>query len=93
MAITLDSSILKKRISVIFYIVSALGFASIIGIMVTPKDNLRLNVTLHETYNIVLIFSTIGFIGLVYILLNFLGFFGLDRNKFMGCLLYTSRCV
>jgi len=90
MAITLDSSILKKRISVIFYIVSALGFASIIGIMVTPKDNLRLNVMLHETYNIVLIFSTIGFIGLVYILLNFLGFFGLDRNKFMGMYLALS---
>lgn len=90
MAITLDSSILKKRISVIFYIVSALGFASIIGIMVTPKDNLRLNVILHETYNIVLIFSTIGFIGLVYILLNFLGFFGLDRNKFMGMYLALS---
>ncbi len=90
MAITLDSSILKKRISIIFYIVSALGFASIIGIMVTPKDNLRLNVTLHETYNIVLIFSTVGFIGLVYILLNFLGFFGLDRNKFMGMYLALS---
>lgn len=90
MAITLDSSILKKRISIIFYIVSALGFASIIGIMVTPKDNLRLNVMLHETYNIVLIFSTIGFIGLVYILLNFLGFFGLDRNKFMGMYLALS---
>lgn len=90
MAMQLDSSILKKRISIIFYIVSALGFASIIGMGITPKDNLRLNVMLHETYNIVLIFSTIGFIGLVYILLNFLGFFGLDRNKFMGMYLALS---
>jgi len=91
MAITLDSSILKKRISVIFYIVSALGFASIIGIMVTPKDPpLRLYLILHETYNIVLIFSTIGFIGLVYVLLNFVGFFGLDRNKFMGMYIALS---
>ncbi|MBL8034183.1 MAG: hypothetical protein JNJ69_10805, partial [Leptospiraceae bacterium] len=48
MAIQLDSSILKKRISIIFYIVSALGFASIIGIMVTPKDDLRLHILLHE---------------------------------------------
>ena len=90
MAMQFDTSILKKRISIIFYIVSALGFASIIGIMVTPKDNLRLNVLLHETYNIVLIFSTIGFIGLAYILLNFLNFFGLDRNKLMGMFLAVS---
>lgn len=90
MAMQFDTSILKKRISIIFYIVSALGFASIIGIMVTPKDNLRLNVMLHETYNIVLIFSTIGFIGLAYILLNFLNFFGLDRNKLMGMFLAVS---
>lgn len=90
MAMQLDSSILKKRISIIFYIVSALGFASIIGIGITPKDNLRINILLHETYNIVLIFSTIGFIGLVYILLSFLNFFGLDRNKLMGMYLALS---
>lgn len=90
MAITLDKTILKKPLSIIFYAVSALGFASIIGIMVTPKDNIRLNVMLHEIYNITLIFSTIGFIGLVYVLLNFVGFFGLDRNKFMGMYLALS---
>jgi adenylate cyclase len=90
MAMQLDSSILKKRIAIIFYVLSLLGFACIIGMFVTPKDNLKLNVTLHETYNIVLIFSTVGFIGLVYVLLNFLGFFGLDRNKFMGMYLALS---
>lgn len=90
MAMTLDSSILKKRISIIIYAVSLVGFACIIGMIVTPKDNLRLNVILHEWYNIILIFATIGFIGLVYILINFLGFFGLDRNKFMGMYLALS---
>lgn len=90
MALQLDKSTLKKPMSIVFYLVSLIGFASIIGIMVTPKDNLRLNVILHETYNIALIFSTVGFIGLVYILLNFLGFFGLDRNKFMGLYLALS---
>ncbi|MBV6494118.1 MAG: hypothetical protein LDLANPLL_02144 [Turneriella sp.] len=90
MAINFDTSILKKRIAIIFYAVSALGLACIIGIWVTPKDNLRLNVILHETYNIVLIFATIGFIGLVYVLLNFLNFFGLDRNKLMGMYLSLS---
>ncbi len=90
MALQLDKSTLKKPISIVFYIVSLIGFASIIGIMVTPKDNLRLNVMLHETYNIALIFSTVGFIGLIYILLNFLGFLGLDRNKFMGLYLALS---
>jgi len=87
---TLDTSVLKKKISFIFYAVGAVGFACIIGMAVTPKDNLRLNVILHEIYNIVLIFATIGFIGLIYVLLNFLNFFGLDRNKFMGMYLALS---
>lgn len=90
MALQLDKSSLKKPMSLVFYVVSLIGFASIIGMMVTPKDNLRLNVMLHETYNIALIFSTIGFIGLIYILLNLLNFFGLDRNKFMGLYLALS---
>ncbi|MBS0616558.1 MAG: adenylate/guanylate cyclase domain-containing protein [Spirochaetes bacterium] len=90
MAIKLDTSILKKRISIIFYIVSALGFASILGIIFTPKPNTTLYVYLHETYNIVLIFSTIGFIGLAYVFLNLVNFFGFDRNKFMGMYLALS---
>lgn len=90
MALALDKSILKKKVAIIFYIVSFFGFASIAGIWLTPKDNLRLNVTLHEIYNITLIFSTVGFIGLIYVLLNFFSFFGLDRTKFMGMYLALS---
>lgn len=90
MALALDKSILKKKVAIIFYIVSFFGFASIAGIWITPKDNLRLNVTLHEIYNITLIFSTVGFIGLIYVLLNFFSFFGMDRTKFMGMYLALS---